>query len=79
MTIKQIETQIAKTIAKETGATVDITCRTAEAWTISGSDADARKAAAYMQTNGLMVTDEIAHDEELGETFCYMTARRIAA
>ena len=75
MNIKQIETKIAQSLTKELGVTVEITNRTAGCWTISGTDTDARKAASYLESNGLMVLDSVANFDDEGEqaTYCYMT------
>lgn len=74
-TIKQIETQMAQALHKETGANVEVTMRGDNAWTISGQDEEARKAAAWLQQAGLMTLNEAIYDEEIEETFCYMTSR----
>lgn len=74
MTIKQIETKIAAALAKEIGVLVNVTNRAADAWTISGADADTRKAADWLQAQGLMAVEGFAVYEDDGEeeTYCYL-------
>jgi len=44
---------MATAISTGCGATVEVTCRTATDWTISGPDADVQAARAVMQAAGL--------------------------
>lgn len=71
--IKAIEQQIAKAVAGETGCLVDITNRAAGKWTISGEPASVDAAVDYMTRHRLMTLNERAHDDEIGETFAYLS------
>jgi arginine decarboxylase-like protein len=72
-TIKNIEAAFAKTLAKELGVAVEVTARARGEWTVSGPDADARKAAAWLVSKNLLRVTEAVHDDDLAETFVYLT------
>ena len=72
--IKQIEEQIASTIAKETGATVEITITAAHEFTISGSTDDTQRAAHYLYTHNLASVENSVFDEDCGN-FIYMVTK----
>lgn len=62
----------ARTLNRVLGTQVEVCIVDATTTTISGSTADAQKAAAWLQTRGLMfLTDEV-YDKELATHFCYM-------
>lgn len=74
MSIKNIEATFANTLKKELNVNVSITCRGENAWTVSGTHENAMMAAHWLYEHNLMSTEDIAHDEELDETFVYMTS-----
>ena len=75
--IKKIEATMEGVLFQELNVGVSVTNRGEDEWTISGSDADARRAADYLVGKGLMkLESEPLYDEELDETFCYMSSKR---
>ena len=72
MNVKQIETQMAKGIAKATGVAVEVTSRALGAWTISGAPEAVKVAADFLAKNGVMAVESTVYDAELDESFCYM-------
>lgn len=75
MTIKNIETTFAATLKKELNVTVEVTNRGSNEWTISGSQADAELAAGWLVEKSLMVKQDSVFDEELQESFYYMSSK----
>ncbi len=71
---KQISAKIESLIAKETGAAIEWTFRTDNAFTISGALADVKAAVAFIVKAGLAKLDgEPENDEELDCAFAYLT------
>ena len=75
MTIKNIETTFAVTLKKELNVVVEVTNRGSSEWTISGSQADAELAAEWLTGKSLMVITDSVFDEELQESFYYMSSK----
>lgn len=74
--IKKIEAMMAAQIKKETGAVVEITCRSADKWTMNGQPSDAEKAMAWIVSTGSAVEDDRDLDEDPdleGELFIYFS------
>ena len=56
-----------------TGRTVEITHRGSNAWTVAGQPDDVRQAVALMMQAPGATLDDQQHDDELAETFAYIT------
>jgi hypothetical protein len=75
MSIKNIETMFSKTLKTELNVNVEITCRDENAWTVSGPHMEAVAAAVWLDSHNLMSIDDMVQDDELDETFVYMTSK----
>ena len=70
--LKEIQAKVEQQFAKQ-GFNIEWTFRTDNDFTISGQDKDVRGAAKFASKHGLAEVTSIEHDEELGETFAYLS------
>ena len=74
--IKKIEGMMAAQIKKETGAVVELTCRSGNKWTMNGAPSDAEKAMEWFVSTGTATEDDRILDDDgdlEGELFIYFT------
>ena len=71
--IRDGEQRMADLVRRATGRTVEITHRGGNAWTVAGQPDDVRQAVALMLQAPGATLDDQHHDDELGETFAYIT------
>lgn len=75
-TIQEIEKTIGHTINQLLGVNICVTCRggdLAEKWTVSGLPVDAVNAVEWMKKNLNFQIEDSVYDEELEESFIYLT------
>jgi hypothetical protein len=72
-TVRQLTAEFAALVSKATNTEIEVTFRQGAELTISGLAPYARKASAWLESEGFAKIDSIVHDDEIGETFVYMT------
>lgn len=71
--IKKVENLMAAQILKETSAAVEITSIGVNKWSVCGTAEAVDAAVTWMVGTGTTVENERIHDDEIGETFSYIT------
>lgn len=71
--LKKVEGMMAAQILKETSAAVEITSIGVNKWSVCGSADVVDAAVKWMIVTGTTTENERIHDDEIGETFAYLT------
>jgi hypothetical protein len=71
--VHALQDRFAELCRQHCGVSVEVTHRSGPEFTISGVDADVRVVVAFLTESGKWRLDSVAVDDELAETYAYLT------